>query len=105
MFALVGICLLAWAVLFTMSRFGLGTGVGLARSKRLKVLERVSLSRTQALYLVQLDGRDILIGASDSGSVSVLGNGAADASFRQALERRSDATAKAPTQAQPELEG
>lgn len=35
--------------------------------KRLKVLERVSLGQRQGLYLVRIDGQDLLVGITEGG--------------------------------------
>jgi len=67
-FVLGGICLLAFLVL----RFGLprlfaqgGKSVG-----PLKVVQRLPLEPRKAVYLVELDGKRILVGVSDAGPIT-----------------------------------
>ena len=66
--ALVAVCILAWVVLRWSQRRGLGVGQG----KQVKVLERVPLDARRTLYLVEVGGRVLLIGAGDASAPSVL---------------------------------
>ncbi len=66
--ALAAVCVLAWVVLRWSAKRGLGLGGG----RRIKVLERVPLDGRRALYLVEVGGRVLLIGAGDASAPSVL---------------------------------
>lgn len=66
--ALAAVCILAWVVLRWSSKRGFGLGAG----KRVKVLERVPLDGRRALYLVEVGGRVLLLGAGDAASPNVL---------------------------------
>ena len=58
--ALVVLLAVAWAALFLLKRHG--GALPLARQpRRLKVLERLALSRRSALLLVECDGRPLLL--------------------------------------------
>lgn len=59
--ALMAVCILAWVVLRWASRKGMGVGQG----KRVKVLERISLDARRQLYLVEVGGKVLLLGAGD----------------------------------------
>lgn len=74
LFALAGVCALAWVVLSALARRGLLRGaVGFAaRDGRLRVLERIALSPRRQLYLVQADGRVFLLGAGDAGPLALI---------------------------------
>lgn len=70
-----------------------GLGKLIARQnlgRRIKVVERVALDPRRALFLVELDGKQLLLGAGEGGVVLIkeMGTGAADkpASFAEALE-------------------
>lgn len=65
--ALGAICILAWVVLRWSARRGLGTGRG-----RVRVLERVPLDRGRSLYLVEVGGRVLLLGAGEGAAPSML---------------------------------
>ena len=66
--ALAAVCVLAWVVLRWSAKRGLGLGGG----RRVKVLERVPLDGRRALYLVEVGGRVLLIGAGDASAPAVL---------------------------------
>lgn len=66
--ALGAVCVLAWVVLRWTARRGLGLGAG----RRVKVMERVPLDGRRALYLVEVGGRVLLLGAGDSSAPAVL---------------------------------
>lgn len=66
--ALAAVCILAWVVLRWSARRGLGLGGG----RRVKVLERVPLDGRRALYLVEVGGRVLLLGAGEGASPAVL---------------------------------
>jgi flagellar biogenesis protein FliO len=77
--ALIGVCLLAWVTLLWLSRSGrrelLGAGwfSGAApAAARLKLIERLALGSHHRLYLVQADERVFLLGAAESGGVSLI---------------------------------
>jgi len=59
--ALLAVCILAWVVLRWASQRGVGAGSG----RRVRVLERVPLDARRQLYLVQIGGKVLLIGAGD----------------------------------------
>lgn len=66
--ALAAVCILAWVVLRWSAKRGLGLGGG----RRVKVLERVPLDGRRALYLVEVGGRVLLLGAGEGASPAVL---------------------------------
>jgi len=66
--ALGAVCILAWVVLRWSAKRGLGLGGG----RRVKVLERVPLDGRRALYLVEVGGRVLLVGAGDASAPNVL---------------------------------
>jgi flagellar biosynthetic protein FliO len=61
--ALVGLLALAVAALALLRRFG-NPFPGTAQARRLKLVERLAVSRRSALLLVELDGRTLLLGQS-----------------------------------------
>ena len=64
---LVLIGAMAWAfVRFVAPRLGMGT-----RGSRMKILERLPLEPRRSLYLVEVDGKSILVGVSE-GSIRLL---------------------------------
>ena len=65
--ALGAVCILAWVVLRWSARRGLGLGRG-----RVRVLERVPLDGRRSLYLVEVAGRVLLIGAGEGGAPTTL---------------------------------
>ena len=67
--ALAAVCVLAWVVLKWSA--GRGFGIG-ARGGRLRVLERVPLDPRRSVYLVQVDGRCLVLGAGESGPPALL---------------------------------
>jgi flagellar protein FliO/FliZ len=67
--ALGAVCVLAWVVLRWGARRGFGLGVG---GGRVRVLERVALDPRRALYLVEVGGKLLLIGAGDGAAPAVL---------------------------------
>lgn len=73
-FALAGVCALAWVVLSALARRGLLRGaVGFSsRDGRVRVLERVALSPRRQLYLVQADRRVFLLGAGEAGPPALI---------------------------------
>lgn len=79
--ALAAVCILAWVVLRWAAQKGLGVG---ARGQRIQVLERVALDARRTLWLVQVDGRVLLIGAGEAASPALL----ADLSERAARTGR-----------------
>ncbi|MCA9607162.1 MAG: flagellar biosynthetic protein FliO [Myxococcales bacterium] len=66
--ALAAVCILAWVVLRWTAKRGLGLGGG----RRVKVLERVPLDGRRALYLVEVGGRVLLLGAGEGASPALL---------------------------------
>ena len=69
LFALAGVCVLAWVVLRWGARRGLGMG---ALGGRVRVLERIALDPRRSLYIVKVGERVLLLGAGDGGSPSLL---------------------------------
>ncbi|HET8932919.1 MAG TPA: flagellar biosynthetic protein FliO [Polyangiales bacterium] len=69
LFALIGVCVLAWVSLTYLSRRGFASA---ASGTRLKLLERMALSPRRQLYLVQADSRVFLLAAADGGGISLL---------------------------------
>lgn len=67
--ALIGVCALAWVTLLYLSRRGLGSA---RPSSRLHLLERLALGPRRQLYLVQADSRVFLLGAGESGAISLI---------------------------------
>ncbi|RZO47765.1 MAG: flagellar biosynthetic protein FliO [Sandaracinaceae bacterium] len=65
--ALAAVCILAWVVLKWSSRRGLGLS-----GRRVKIIERVPLDGRRSLYLIEVAGRVLLVGAGDQGAPSVL---------------------------------
>jgi flagellar protein FliO/FliZ len=59
--ALAAVCALAWVVL----RWGVRRLYGGASSGRVRVLERVPLDPRRSLYLVEVGGKVLLLGAGD----------------------------------------
>lgn len=59
--ALMAVCILAWVVLRWASKSGMGFG----RGKRIKVLEKIPLDARRHLYLVEVGGKVLLLGAGD----------------------------------------
>jgi flagellar biogenesis protein FliO len=84
--ALAAVSALAWVVLSLASRgsglaFAIRTGIPLLRLlrarrerplPRVRVLERISLSSRQELFLVQADSRVFLLGGSAAGTVALV---------------------------------
>lgn len=69
LFALVGVCILAWVVLRWGARRGLGMG---GATGRMRVIERVALDARRSLFLVEVGGRVLLVGSGDGGSPTLL---------------------------------
>ena len=67
--ALGAVCILAWVVLRWASKSRLGFGVSRGR---VRVLERVPLDARRSLYLVQVGGKVLLVGAGDGAAPAVL---------------------------------
>ena len=67
--SLGAVCLLAWVALRWASKRGFGFG---ARGQRVKVLERVTLDPRRSLYLVEVAGKVLLLGAGDGSSPTLL---------------------------------
>jgi flagellar protein FliO/FliZ len=59
--ALGAVCLLAWIVL----RWGVKRLYGASGSGRIRVLERVPLDPRRSLYLVEVGGKVLLVGAGE----------------------------------------
>jgi flagellar biogenesis protein FliO len=93
LFALAGVCALAYVVLSWLSRRGIGA---MARSKsgRLEVVERVTLAPRTSLYLVRVDGRELLVGSGEAGGLSLIKD-LSDASARHSTGSTGGATAGA----------
>lgn len=87
LFALAGVCALAWAVLSLAARAtrgvrGAHSGGPLARwlrgvardpeRSRLRVIERLALGPQRELYLVQADARVFLLGSSAGSPIALL---------------------------------
>src|SRR5690349_10775782 len=76
--ALIGVCALAWVSLLYLSRRGLGASsirplFGRASgAARLHLLERLALGPRRQLYLVQADSRVFLLGAGETGALSLI---------------------------------
>ena len=71
LFALVGVCALAFVVLSWLARRGIGVS-GRTRSGRIEVLERVALAPRTSLYVVRVDGRELLVGSGEAGGLSLI---------------------------------
>lgn len=69
LFALAGVCVLAWVVLRWGARRGFGMG---ALGGRVRVLERVALDPRRTLYIVKVGERVLLLGAGDGGSPALI---------------------------------
>lgn len=69
LFALAGVCVLAWVVLRWGARRGIGVG---AFGGRVRVLERIALEPRRALYLVKVGERVLLLGAGEGGSPTLI---------------------------------
>lgn len=69
--ALIGVCVLAWASLLFLSRRGLISAAPRGTA-RLRLLERLALGPRGQLYLVQADSRVFLLGAGESGALSLI---------------------------------
>jgi flagellar biogenesis protein FliO len=67
--ALTAVCILAWVVLRWAAQRGFDLG---GRARYVRVVERVPLDARRVLWLVQVGGRVLLIGAGDGGSPVVL---------------------------------
>jgi flagellar biosynthetic protein FliO len=67
--ALAIIALAAWAVV----RFGRGWLARGGRQGRMRIVERLVLEPRRSIYLIEVDGKTMLIGSSD-GSVRLLEN-------------------------------
>lgn len=65
--ALAAVCILAWVVL----KWSRGRGLAMG-GRRVKVLERVPLDGRRSLYLVEVAGRVLLVGAGEQGALGVL---------------------------------
>ena len=74
LFALLGVCALAWVLIPLLARRGVFKFAGhlSGGGARLRVLERVALSPRRQLYLVQADSRVFLLGAGESGAPSLI---------------------------------
>jgi flagellar biogenesis protein FliO len=75
MFALLGVCALAWVLLPLLARRGVFRFAGQlsgGRGARVRVLERVALSPRRQLYLVQADSRVFLLGAGEAGAPALI---------------------------------
>lgn len=67
---------------------GLGQLVAKQRQgQRIRVVERVPLEQKRALYLVQVDGREILLASTDNNVVQLTTPEAQDPGFKGALEQ------------------
>lgn len=82
--ALAAVCILAWVVLRWAAQKGLGIG---ATGKHVKVLERVALDARRTLWVVEIGGKVLLIGAGDGASPTTLAEMPADALPRDAGAR------------------
>jgi len=67
--ALAAVSVLAWVVLKWSANRGLGA---FAKGRRLTVLERVPLDARRSLYLVEVGGKVLLIGAGDGAAPTLL---------------------------------
>ncbi|MCB9601338.1 MAG: flagellar biosynthetic protein FliO [Sandaracinus sp.] len=67
--SLLAVCLLAWLLLRWGARRGFATG---ARGRRVKVIERVALDPRRTLYVVEVGGKVLLLGAGDGASPTLL---------------------------------
>ena len=65
--ALVAVCVLAWVVLRSASKAGLGRP-----GKRLRVLERVPLDGRRHMAIVEVDDRQLLLGYGADGAPTLL---------------------------------
>ncbi len=96
-FALVGVCALAFVVLSWLARRGIGVS-GRSRSGRIEVIERVTLAPRTSLYVIRVDGRELLVGSGESGSLALITElGVGRESEGDALGRSQAAPAPAPS--------
>jgi flagellar biosynthetic protein FliO len=96
LFALAGVCVLAWVVLRWGAQRGFGTG---RLGGNLRVVERIPLDPRRALYVVKAGERVLLLGVGDGAAPVLLTEldpsllaaqpaaPAAGASFREVLAR------------------
>ena len=66
--ALAAVCILAWVVLKWAAQRGLGIGAG----KRIQIVERVGLDARRALFLVEVEGRVLLLGVGEGAAPALL---------------------------------
>jgi flagellar protein FliO/FliZ len=67
--SLLAVCLLAWLLLRWGARRGFAFG---GRGQRVKVLERVALDPRRTLYVVEVGGKVLLLGAGDGASPTLI---------------------------------
>ncbi|MEY4580733.1 MAG: hypothetical protein RL701_5436 [Pseudomonadota bacterium] len=67
--SLIGVCALAWVVLGWLSRRGIGAQ---QTAGRLRLLGRLPLGPRRQVYLVQVDARVFVLGAGESGPISLI---------------------------------
>jgi flagellar protein FliO/FliZ len=89
------------ALIYLLLHKGLGRLVARTQSgRRMKMVERITLDPRRALYLVEVDGKDVLFAGSEGGVVPVHVGGEREApptSFKTELERqRGEGPALAP---------
>jgi flagellar protein FliO/FliZ len=67
--SLLAVCLLAWLLLRWGARRGFAFG---GRGQRVKVIERVALDPRRTLYVVEVGGKVLLLGAGDGASPTLI---------------------------------
>jgi flagellar biogenesis protein FliO len=82
--ALIGVCALAWVSLHWLSRHGL-RGLVARSDGRLRLVAQLALGSRRQVYLVQADTRLFLLGAGESGPLSLIAELPADAHAPSAL--------------------
>ena len=66
--ALLAVCILAWVVLRWAAKKSLGLGSG----QQIRVIERVVLDVGRTLYLVEVGGKVLLLGAGEGASPTLI---------------------------------
>jgi flagellar biogenesis protein FliO len=90
LFALAGVCVLAWAVLRMLARRGFGVGAPRGPSG-VHVVERIPLDARRALFVVRAGERTLLLASGDAGAPRLITELSADASEDDIAQAASDA--------------